>query len=239
MACSSTERDAGYVTTVGAALAFVFALGATVLVARSGIELQAARADLRRTQDEYRLDGLHREAIAALLNDPAAQRLNWRLATPYGPAEVLAESEARKLALASAEQGLDDGTLARLGVTAPQDLRERIKAAARPGASALRVVPALDAAPSWRRCALSLVSPYGAASRIEPLIGGPPVVGAQPNWRVGELWRIRVVALGWADERIVRLTGDPAAPAATVERVLSRANEEPASCERLIAAKTG
>ena len=239
MACSTTEPDAGYVTTVGAALAFVIALGATVLVARSGIELRAARADLRRAQEEYRLDGLHRQAVAALLNAPAAQRLNWRPATPYGPAEVLAESEARKLPLSSADRGLDDVTLAKLGVSAPEGLRERIKAAARPGATALRVVPALDSAPSWRRCALSLISPYGAASRIEPLIAGAPIVGAQPNWRVGELWRIRIVALGWSDERIVRLTGDPAAPAATVERVLSRANEEPVSCERLTAAKGG
>ena len=65
-----------------------------------------------------------------------------------------------------------------------------------------------------------------------------PVDQGEVSWRIGEVWRLQISGAGdgWADDRIVRFTGDPTHPAAVVERRLARGSGKAGVCDRLFAA---
>jgi hypothetical protein len=156
-------------------------------------------------------------------------RLRW---IPQGTVEALAEPEAAKVDMAHAAQW-DESTMVRLGVADAAQLRARLAALADSEAAAIATA---DAAPTWRACARSLISPYGSASAPQSAKASSPS-GASINWRIGEVWRIRVaLANGWVDDRIVRFTGDLTHPAAVVGRRLMRGDAEGERCDALFAA---
>ncbi|MFZ4608075.1 MAG: hypothetical protein ACOYM5_17665, partial [Caulobacter sp.] len=115
----------------------------------------------------------------------------------------------------------EDGELLGLGGASIGAIRARLRALALSGADASEI-PRLAAAPLWRACAPSLMSPYGQATALSLPASAQPAPG-RFAWRAGEVWRLRALAPdGWADDRIVRLTGDSQHPAAIIERVLVR-----------------
>jgi hypothetical protein len=195
-------------------------------------ELKSARGSLGRIQAEYRLAGAQRLAAETLLKNDVGGRLRFQLSGGAEGVDVLAEPEAVKVSYAAAAK-LDDRELARLDVQDPAQLREKLMAA-EAAHDAPRPVADLDAAPVWRECAASVVSPYGSAEKFSFAKANPPNAH-QFSWRLGEVWRIRAAtADGWADDRIVRFTGDPSAPAAIVQRSFSRGSGGEQQCENIL-----
>ncbi|MDR3509248.1 MAG: hypothetical protein P4L64_15245 [Caulobacteraceae bacterium] len=236
MACSpdiDERADAGFATPAAAVVSLGLAVVASALTGAAVTQLRAARSDAARTQAEYLLDGLQAQAGLAALSSPKATRLAWTIAASSGAAEILAESESAKLGLAEAPD-FDGTMLAKLGVTDAGDVRRRVSALT-PQQAVGPALEAADAAPQWRACARSLISAYGMAKTQPKLTPSPPTTGAVV-WRIGEVWRIRVTASGWADDRIVRFTGDLLHPAAVVDRRFYRRAEGRDRCEALFAA---
>lgn len=237
MACSAanatTERpDAGYATAAAALTALALSLVVSAVMGASLTDLRAARAALERTRAEASLDGAQQVAAAALLNSGALTRLRWHVPTSLGAVEILAEPEAPKLGL-SAAADLADGELLTLASGGAGSIRPRLRALALSGASSADVAR-LGATPLWRACAASLISPYGQGQSLTLLSASPPS-GGRFSWRAGEVWRLRALSPdGWADDRIVRLTGDAEHPAAIIERVLVRGQKGGEPCGVLI-----
>jgi hypothetical protein len=227
---SLNDAESGFATPAAAAASLAIALMAAAVMTAGVSELRFARADLRRSQADYALAGAQTRAALSVLQAGNSGRLLW---SPTGAAEALAEPEAAKLDLAHAVQ-LDDATLAKFGVSDAGPLRDRLAALGR--ADAAEIVGA-DAAPLWRACARSVISPYGSASKLQLATASSPAASTGMQWRIGEVWRIRVVlAGGWVDDRVVRFTGDPNQPAAVVERRMTRGEQEGNRCDALFAA---
>lgn len=237
MACSRRdEPEAGYAAPAAMVISLALALTVTAATGASTAELRLARADLRRTQAEYMLAGAHTTATVAMLSSSQSGRLRWRLPGSGEAVEVLAEPEAAKLGLDRASV-LEDTALRRLGVGDPDGVRAKLLLASGAKAHARGLIRRAETAPVWRECALSAISPYGAAgvlgmSAAEDL----STRSAGPTWRAGEVWRVRVSARGWTDDRIIRFTGDPRHPAAVVEREFGRASSGGEPCRALIEA---
>jgi hypothetical protein len=225
VATTSLEPDDGFATPAAAAVSLALALVAAALTTAAVSELRSAHADLVRTQDDYALDAAQTRAALGLIATTSSGRLRWTL--PDG-GEVLAEPEADKLDLADAAK-LDDATLARLGVSDPDGLRRRL--ADLGGADAADVGLA-DAAPLWRACARSIVSPLGTATKILYAPAAMPS-SSGVDWRIGQVWRIRTAL---ADDRIVRFTGTPLDPAAVIERKVTQGGQETERCDGIFTA---
>jgi len=208
-------------------LGLALSLVATAMVGRSVMMLRLARSDLERAGAEYILDGAQLAAAATVVRAGAGGPYRWALATDAGFAEVLVESEVDKLAPAAAAS-LPDAAFVAMAVTDVPTLKARLAAAGQQAD-----IAGLDTAPLWRECAPSLTSAMGretvAAVRIPT---EPRMQPENPDWRVGEAWRIRVTtAAGWRDDRIVRFTGDARHPVAVVQRRLSRSDGGQGKCD--------
>lgn len=212
--------DGGYATAAAALTALALSLVVSAVMGASLTDLRASRAALARTTTEASLDGVQQAAVVAVLEAGQAGRLRWFIASEQGPVEVLAEPEAPKLSLVSAAD-LDDSDLAGLGGVSTASIKSRLRALALSGADASEVTR-IAALPLWRACASSLISPYGRADALTLSPARQPAAG-RFAWRAGEVWRLRALSPdGWADDRIVRLTGDSQHPAAIIERMFVR-----------------
>ena len=229
-----SEREAGFATAAATIVSLALALIASAGVIAAVTELRLARTDLARERADYALAGAQQEAIAALLTARQEARLKWTQVSASGPISVLAEPQAAKLSLAAAATA-GGGAFAHFALADAPHLASRLNALASADASDFQLADA-DAAPLWRACARSVVSPYGEAKSFTPVKAVAPIAGAV-TWRIGETWRVRVSDKdGWFDDRIVRFTGDLAHPAAVVERRLGRTKGGTAACEALFAA---
>lgn len=235
MASLPGPESEGFATPAALVFGLALALIATALLQRSTMLLHLSRADLARLQVEYALDGAHLAATAAIVRTGAGGPYRWSLASDVGGAEVVAEPEADKLSLSHASE-MGDQALASFGVIDGEALRARLSREAT--SSGIVDVAALDDAPLWRACAMTMISSLGAQSHfIRRPWAEPHIGGEAPAWRVGEVWRVAVTtAAGWRDERIVRFTGDAIHPSAVVVRRLSRGKGEHGQCDAVIAA---
>lgn len=224
--------DGGYATAAAALTALALSLMVSAVMGASLTDLRVSRAALARTRTEANLDGVQQAAVVAVLETGQATRLRWFIPSAEGPVEVLAEPEAAKLSLVAAAD-LADGELLGLGGSSIASIKSRLRALALSSADASDVAR-LAAMPLWRACAPSLMSPYGQAADLSLLQAGQPATG-RFAWRAGEVWRLRALSPdGWADDRIVRLTGDAEHPAAIVERVLVRGQRGGEPCRIFI-----
>lgn len=241
MGCSpSPDRRDGYATAAALGVSLALGLVAAAVTARSVAALKLAKADLRRTQADYALNGAQALAVAAIVTSGQPGPYRWTLTTPEGAVEALAEPEGAKLSLTSAA-GLDDGVLRLFAVGAPSALRAKLQVQAERQLAG--TLDDLDASPIWRSCASSFISPFGLAAVVTPMAYRAPGAGPHPaSWHIGEVWRIRITDHGgWRDDRFVRFTGDVARPAAVISRRLVRiigaqAPQGDGSCEKLFIA---
>lgn len=216
----SGRQDDGYATAAAAMIALALSLVVSAVMGAALTDLRASKASLGRARIEALLDGAQQTAVVGVLENGAPQRIRWYLPTPQGVIEVLAEPEAAKLSLKAAADLPHDDLLG-LGPSNVASIRARLRAMALAGSSA-DGVSRLTATPLWRACASSMISPYGQGASLSLRAARPPTPG-HFSWRAGEVWRLRALSPdGWADDRIVRLTGDAERPAAIIERVLVR-----------------
>lgn len=237
MACSAARSttdvpDAGYATAAAALTALALSLVVSAVMGASLTDLRAARAAMDRVRVEASLDGAQQVAVAVLLDAGASSRLRWIVPGSQGAIEILAEPEAPKLAVSAAADLADEERLP-LAWGETGSIRPRLRGLALSGASSAGIAR-LGATPLWRACASSLISPYGQGRSYRLSIAAPPS-GGRFSWRAGEVWRLRALSPdGWADDRIVRLTGDAEHPAAIIERVLVRGQRGGEPCRVLI-----
>ncbi len=216
---SRKATEHGYATVAAMIIALALALAASAVMASALSALREARADGERLRAAYGLEAAQTQALTTLLAQRKPGRYRWQVDSPVGPVEVLAEPEQPKLSVKAAAD-LDDATLARLGVSDPERLRARLVALAA-GLGGEGSVAQADPAPLWQACAPSLISAFGTAD-VAPVLAAATTPGpGRFDWRAGEVWRLRLIsARGWAEDRIVRLTGDERDPAAVIERRL-------------------
>jgi len=230
-----SSRNSGYATPAALVFALAIALIAAALVGRSVAALRLARADMARTQVDYGLDGAHFAAAATIVRSLDEGPFGWSISTDVGWVEVIAESETGKLGVKAASQ-LPDGVVAAFGVADPAALKAKM---AQIDAQDLTAeVAELDPAPLWRACAPRMISAFGTAKAFTYAAPGEPRAERDlPNWRVGEVWRVRgTTATGWRDDRIVRFTGDARHPAATVARRMARSHVGEGTCAEILSA---
>lgn len=235
VACSKpTPGDGGYATVAATCFSLALGLVAAAVTARAAAEYGAARSDLARTRSQYALAGGQEAAALALSRSNASQPLAWRLEGSPEGMEARAEPEVGKLSLAAAAR-LDDAVLQRLQVGDGPALRERLRALAAASEVQPSAVEGADSAPLWKVCSRSFISPIGRAKTLPQPSRGAPETG--DVWgHAGEVWRLKVsVPGGWSDDRLVRLTGDSAHPAATIERHLVRTGTRSAQCDAILA----
>jgi hypothetical protein len=232
--CSSQSTDEGFATPAATVLCLAISLCAAAVTASSVSTLQLVRHDYERDRAEAALTGGQLRAALVMTSVQRPSRLRWSLQTDDGPMQVLAEPEEMKVGPVSAAE-LDDGILRKLGVSDPDGLRNRLSALG--DGKAIDVwVGDLDAASAWRSCGPSLASAFGMATAPKIQAAVSPRRAAV-SWGAGQVWRIRVVeSHGWADDRLVRLTGNPAHPAEVIERLLSRGGGTEQKCDALLAA---
>lgn len=210
------------------------ALVASAVVARSVMELRLARADLARSVAEYALDGAHLQAAASIVRAGEGGPYRWAFSTDVGWVEALAEPETPKVTPSDAAT-FPDETFAELQVSDVAALRSRLSKA-----QAFSEVAELDDSPVWKRCAPRLISGFGTGRAVSSAVPGEPRASVDPDWRVGEVWRVRIAtATGWRDDRIVRFTGDARHPAATIRRRLSRSDRGEEQCDAILTAVAG
>lgn len=226
--------ESGFATPAAAVISLGLAVVASALTVLAITDLRRAKAEALKARAEYQLEGVHQRASLVAITEPKAVRLAWSIPTPRGPADVLAEAEGVKLGL-KGEHAPGADVLSRLGVRDPSALRQRLLALSRQEAMG-PALEAADEAPMWRACARSLISAFGVASVPPKLQASTPSQGVVIS-RIGEVWRIRATADGWADDRIVRLTGDPQRLAAVIERRVYRRPEGRDQCDALFAAR--
>jgi hypothetical protein len=180
------------------------------------------------------LDGYQDQAGLMILMTPSSKRLGWTISSANGVGRILAEPEGVKLGLAAALD-LDSAGLERLGVEDAAQLKSKLQLLSQDQALG-RALDEADASRTWRECARSMISPFGAAKVLPKLTYDPPSPGGVAS-HAGEVWRVRVTANGWADDRIVRLTGDPLHPAAIVERAMYRRQDKGDQCVSRLAVR--
>jgi hypothetical protein len=214
-------------------LCLAFAVVASSLTVRSLQTLRLAKAELERTLDAQALDGAQLAAAAAVIRDGGDGPFAWTFSTDRGWVQAVAEPEDAKLRPA-AFAALDERIMTALGVRDAADLKARIAAIDTPERGL--DLADMDAAPLWRDCGPSIVSPFGGRDAFVYTAHRAPAPNSKPPaWRIGEAWRIQIAtATGWRDERIVRFTGNAQAPAAVVSRRLSRGNGGGGQCEGLL-----
>jgi hypothetical protein len=230
-----TAADDGYATPAAAVISLAVALVVTSLMARSLSELNLAKTALTKTQADYALKAAIDAALAAIGTSDQPPPYRWTQASLGKAYDVIAEPERAKMSpMAMAD--LDDASFAALGVSDPTPVRERLR-----GLQLGRhLVWIADQASSetWRACAATFVSPYGAAAAPQVPIYREPHAGAtSASFRAGEVWRIRATDPdGWRDERVIMFTGDGLNPAAVIDRRFARASKGQPQCEDLLSA---
>lgn len=224
--------DDGYATPAATVISAAISLVVTAIVARSLADLHLAKAELARTQIEYALTAAQNAAMLAIATSTRPPPYRWTIASLGGAYEVVAEPEWSKMT-PQAFADLDDETLAALGVEDAPALKARLGGLT--VGSHLSWIEDLDQSATWRRCAASVVSPFGASEHLSPPDYQEPVAGKTAGyWRAGAVWRIQVTGTdGWRDERIIRFTGNGLNPAAVLGRRLSRGWKGTQSCEGL------
>lgn len=237
--CRPSPSEAGYATPAALVFCLALALMAAAAVGRSVATLRLARVDLAAMRTEYGLAGAHLAASAAVVRTAQEPPYHWTFTTDLGWIEARAEPERDKLSLAAASH-LSDEDLARFGVASGEALRSRLAQASADGLGKLADVAELDAAPLWRACAGSLISPFGSAEHPAVRTPRPPAEGPGPepqSWRIGETWRVAVATeAGWRDDRIVRFTGDARRPTAVIMRRVLRVRGDGGVCEPILQA---
>ena len=237
MACSSPNPgEDGFATPAATMMSLAIATIAAAVTGAAIAQLEIVRRDWSFAKTEYALAGGQQIAALMALRNNDAARLRWTIPSPNGALDALAEPEPPKLSLEAAA-GLDDAALGQLGVKDPISLRTQLRSLADNHRTTAKDIEFADASAVWRRCARSIISPFGQALKWTPTPTTTPGAGEQ-SWRAGETWRIRIAALdGWTDDRILRFTGDGARPAAVIERRLYRQSAGRDPCDALMAAK--
>jgi hypothetical protein len=237
MACSSPDfGDDGFATPAATMISLAIATIAAAVTGAALAQLEVARRDWSFAKTEYALAGGQQIAALTALRNNDAARLRWTIPSPDGVLDALAEPEPPKLTLAAAAD-LSDVALSRLGVKDPISLRTQLHTLADDRRLTGKDIEAADMSPVWRRCARSIVSPFGQAVELKPTQTIAPGAGEQ-SWRAGETWRVRITAPdGWTDDRTLRFTGDGAHPAAVIEKRLYRQSVGRDPCDALMAAK--
>ena len=136
----------------------------------------------------------------------------------------------------------DNAALETLGVTEPDRLRDQLKRAAATNSLSEEDLAAASPAPTWRDCAGSVLSSYGQAEKASVPAASPPSFPSDQTEgsRSGEIWRIRVSDnKGWADDRIVRLNGQPDHPAIILDRRFYRRAKGGDPCDHVFARLAG
>jgi hypothetical protein len=194
------------------------------LVATGGLmlvngELRSAERDVGRQRAQLEMEGAAATAAFRLMHETGDPVLLWTEPSNRGDLRVTAEPEARKLAAAEVGFGDNPRLLRAAFGDRGQDIVGALTAlSARERAVSKARLAGLDLGTDWRLCGATLVSPY---SRLTAFAMAPPrALSPGPlGLRAGEVWRIQVSGGdgGWLDQ-VVRLTGDPAAPAAVIEQ---------------------
>jgi predicted nucleic acid-binding protein len=227
--------DSGFATPAATMVSLAIALIATAVTATTVSQLQLSRRDFSRARTEYALIGGQEIAALTALQNADNSRLRWPISSPTGPLQALAEPEASKLS-PDAAASLADTDLAKLGITDPKTFRDHLRALAKANRVTAQSLEDADTSALWRRCSRSVISPYGAAAKIQQIETKAPTAGELYS-RAGETWRIRLTSPdGWADDRIVRFTGDELHPTAIIERRLFRRTAREDPCDAMIAA---
>ncbi len=231
MACSNDRaNEAGFATAAAMTVSMGLAMVAAGLMAASATELKRERTELAKTRTEYALDEAQHRAVLGLLQNDVAGRLRWQVETDLGSATVLAEPEYAKASL-SKSAAADDRVFERLGVDDADELKAQLRQSP-PEAGGQAWLASLDPAPLWRACAPSMISRYGGGDTlVVGRVGSPDQRGF--FWRPGEVWRVKTSLKGWADDRIVRFTGDDQSPAATIERRFLRTDGRDDLCDTI------
>lgn len=220
----------GYATVSALVLSMAIALVVAGSMAVAGADLQAARRELRRVQQEAWFDSVHLRATYQVATTAGADRIAWQDSWGGTGYQVLAETETSKASLHVAASNWDDAAFRALGVD-PERVRPLLTGfSSRERAEILEI----DPAPTWRSCILSLVSVLGTDSAPDPV--APVAPGAsEVDWRTGQVWRIRIRgADGWTDDRLVRWSGDGRAPVYVIDRQLYRLRESRVPCESIV-----
>jgi hypothetical protein len=227
------SEAAGFATPPALVLSVALALVGSAMVSHSVQDLALNRADLTRSTEEAALAGAEFEAAVDIVRSGVVGPYHWGFTDDAGVVDVAAELESDKLDPQSAST-LDDKAFVAFGVQDPAALKSRLAAAAASGQPFL--VSDLDAAPLWRACGPSFISPLGLQQSYVFAPRQKPGAGPNPaSWHVGEAWRVRVAsASGWTEDRIVRFTGDAQRPAAIVVREVSRSGTGWEPCETLM-----
>jgi hypothetical protein len=227
--------EAGFATPAATVISLAVAIVAVAVTAASVAELRTARQDLDLGKTEYALAGGQNVAALSALQSADSARLRWTFPSPTGTLDALAEPERPKLSPAAAVD-LDSGLLSALGVIDPITLRARLRKLSESPRPRAGDIEAADDSRTWRLCAGSIVSPFGEATSFHASGSISPQIG-DLSWRAGELWRVRVTApSGWADDRLVRFTGDRLHPTAVIEQRLYRRATGEDPCEKIMAA---
>lgn len=213
MACCRPLRR-GYATAAAVVIATGLAALAAAVTAAALADLRTEQAWARRDHDQRRLDSAQAAALEALMLQGGDGRLLWRTEISGMLVEILAEPEGAKRSTTSV-LGPDDRPPS-LALAAPERWFAQLAARSSRGLFSLAEA---DPSEDWRRCGLSLVSPYGRAEAWrEPPIAQVPKPAAF-NRRAGQVWRVRAVqADGVAEDRVWRFTGKPGAQTYLIER---------------------
>lgn len=225
--------DGGYATPAAAVISLAIALVVTSVMARAMSELHLAKSDLSKTQADYALSAATQAALVAIVTSDQPPPYRWTQASLGKAYDMIAEPERAKVS-PSVMADQSDEIFAALGVSESSGVRDRLRALVL-GRQLIWIADQADTE-VWRACASTFVSPYGAATVLQPVSYHQPNAGAvSPSLRAGEVWRIEARDPdGWQDERLVRFTGDGLNPAAVIDRRLSRVSKGGRNCENLL-----
>lgn len=213
MACCPRPRT-GYATAAAVVIATGLAALAAAVTAAALADLRTEQAWARRDRDQRRLDSAQAAALEALLVQGGDGRLLWRTEIGGMTVQILAEPEGAKRSAASVA-GPEDRPPS-LALSAPDRwFAQLVESPSRGLFSLAQADPSED----WRRCGLSLVSPYGRAEAWQEPSPTQTPKPAAFNRRAGQVWRVRAVqADGVAEDRVWRFTGKPGALTYLIER---------------------
>lgn len=211
------RTDAGYATAAAALICLVLATTVSAVMAYALHARRLADASLERAKAELALDGAHILAAAGISKNLHGGRLFWTEGQGEQVFTILAEPEFDKLKAADVKAG--SPAIVQLGATNPDKIVAEIAGAI--AADQARSFAGMDPAPLWRRCADSVLSFFGEAEEVQLSPPRPPDTEGL-RIHVGEVWRVRVSAQGWSDDRIVRITGSALAPISNIRRTFGR-----------------
>lgn len=237
MAWSRTNGLAdGFATSAAMMLSLALALVAIAATTASVTQLKSARADFDRTSAQNLLAGAQQNAALTVANGGSDARLRWSFQLQNNAVKALAEPEGAKASVTNVV-AMDDSAFATLGVTDPKALRTKLSTM-----STTQILgpdlAAADESAIWKACARSLISPFGQNNQLQ-LMGAQDASLESTTRRTGEIWRVRVAdGAGWADDRIVRFTGDLLHPAAVVERRFFKLDREGDQCDSLLKSRS-